>query len=49
MGKGNTFINDLLKFPTGRIKLKFQTYFLRKRSTIWGKTIQSTEVELLKL
>lgn len=48
-GIANLTINDLLKFPTGRIKLKFQTYFLRKRSTIWGKTIQSTEVELLKL
>jgi hypothetical protein len=48
-GIANLDIVDLLKFNTGRIRVKFQTYFLRKRSTIWGKQVSSTEVELLKL
>ena len=45
----NYTINDLVQFIPGKKRLKFQSFFIRKRSTVWSKNVSSTEIEMIKL
>lgn len=45
----NFTLIDLLNLTEKKKRIGFQSYLFRKVSTLWGKTIEASEVEMIKL
>lgn len=42
-------LNQLLRFTSGKKRLMYQSYFIRKRSIVYERNIPATEVEMIKI